>query len=406
MIALDFPNAVPSEDRFFGRGQERNQIQTSLLTNQRVPVVVIGERRVGKTSIHTVAIQHLKNQSPEPFVPLIIEPRGIQSVDQFIESVLIRLATCTKNDLRDCGLVCADNHVHIEAPEQLDAAFLRLSTGSAGQRFLLCVDEFDELIRIAGEAGNGERMKLMGIIHHLVEKTITPLSLFLTMTRLPEGASKEVASPLLAKCEVIELRPFSNQDTTDMVLGLVQDQAIFTPAELESLHVTSGGHPYITKLLLANLFNQVPKLQSPARISPEMLRQAVNAAVDDPRAHYAFENIYRVHLNADEKRVLLYLAERDEPVDIGELRVAGVSCLTAAKNLEKRHYLIERDGEYLLKARFLGYWLRNWVEFDEEIERLRVHRMVNPWLEDEGTASTNGLANKPANTTINNELYR
>ncbi len=83
---------------------------------------------------------------------------------------------------------------------------------------------------------------------------------------------------------------------------------------------------------------------------------------------------------------MLYLAERNEPVDIGELRVAGVSLLTAARNLEKRFYLVEQDGAYRFKGQFLGCWLRNWAEFDEEIERLRVHRMVNAWMDSEEAA--------------------
>jgi hypothetical protein len=226
----------------------------------------------------------------------------------------------------------------------------------------------------------------MAIIHHLVEKTEIPLSLFLTMTRLPEGISKEIASPLLAKCEVITLRPFTAQDMADMVYGLVGNSAVFSGQDLDWLYALSGGYPYFAKLLLANLFQRVSMTEETVRINQAMLAQALTDAIDDPRAHYALENIYRVHWNADEKRVVLYLAERNEPVDIGELRVAGVSSLTAAKNLEKRFYLVERDGAYQLKAQFLGYWLRNWAEFDEEIERLHVHRMVSPWLDGDETS--------------------
>ncbi len=380
MILLDFPNAISNVERFYGRWRELELIQSTLASNPRVPVVVIGERRVGKTSIHNVAIQRLKERTGDAFIPLVIEPRGILSVDQFIEAVLSRLSTWAKSDLRNSGLLAADGHVHLETPHQLDEAFFRL-VSPVEHRYLLCIDEFDELVRIASEAGDGERMKLMGIIHHLVEKTEIPLSLFLTMTRLPEGASREIASPLLAKCEVIELRPFSFPDMADMVLGLAQGKAIISRPELQWLYDMSGGHPYITKLLLANLFQRVMIGDDDAtvKIMPGMLDQSLRDAVDDPRAHYAFENIYRVHWNADEKRIMLYLAERDEPVDIGELRIAGASLLTVTRNLEKRFYLVEQDGVYQYNGQFLGCWLRNWAEFDEEIERLRVHRMVNDW---------------------------
>lgn len=401
MIALDFPNAITSEDRFYGRRQELDQIQNTLTRNQRVPAVVIGERRIGKTSIYNVAIRRLKNIAEGSFIPLIVEPRGIKSVDLFIESVMVRLTSYTKSDLRNSGLLGSDNHIHLELPEQFDAAFFQLTDGLEKERFLLCVDEFDELIRIAAESGNGERMKLMGLIHYLVEKTATPLSLFLTMTRLPEGASKEIASPLLAKCDVVELQPFPLQDLVDMVRGLVQDHAIFESPELEWLYTLSGGHPYIAKLLLANLFKRVRASESPILIVHKMLEQAKNDAVEDPIVHYAFENIYHMHLNADEKRVLLYLAERNEQVDASELRVAGAPSVTAAKTLKKRHYLVEHDDKYTIKAQFLGDWLRNWTEFYEEIERLHVDRMVNPCQ-----GCDEGAAPDAAETAVNDELYQ
>jgi len=44
--------------------------------------------------------------------------------------------------------------------------------------------------------------------------------------------------------------------------------------------------------------------------------------------------------------------------------------------LFKRNYLIEQGDKYLIRIRFLDYWLRHWIEFDEELERLGVHDFV------------------------------
>lgn len=388
MITLDFPNAINNPERFYGRQRELNLIRQALGASRRVPVVVIGERRIGKTSIQNVAMHDLKVSNGGQIVPLIVEPRGIVSVDQFVESALSRLAMWARKDLRETGLVDSGNHVHLDNPAQLDHAFQRLLAGHTGIYFLLCVDEFDEMIRTAADAGPTERLKLMALVHYLVEKTELPLGLFFTMTRLPDTAGQEDSSPLLAKSEVVELFPLSLLEIGEMVRGLLQDEAVFAPADLSWLYEISGGHPYLTKLLLSNLFRRYPVINPPMQISRAMLIKALNDAVDDLPANHALENIYRVHMNADEKRVLLYLAERDEPVEAGELRASGISLLAAARSLEKRHYLAEQEGNYNFQSQFLASWLRNWVEFDEEIERLHVHRMVNPYISGETAGLT------------------
>jgi len=376
MIVLDFPNAVDTVERFYGRGRELTLAMTVFTEGRRVPVVVIGERRIGKTSFQNVVISQLVKPGSSQLIPLIIEPRGIQTVDQFVEAVLGRLSAEASRDLNEAGVKCRDGYIHLESPVLFENICERLLDGLPERHFILCIDEFDELIRVTGEIGEQEQNRLMGLIHHLVESSRLPLSLFLSMTRFPDAAGNQIASPLLAKSQIIELRPFDFFEMEEMLAGLLRGYASIATEEKNWLYAQSGGHPYILKLIIANIFEGYDPGPEPVLITRSILEKAMLKAVDDPRGQYAFENIYRVHFNADEKRVMLYLAERGEPVNANELRAASITLLTAAKNLQKRHYFVERDGEYSMRAQFLGEWLRNWAEFDEEIERLNVHQMV------------------------------
>jgi hypothetical protein len=76
MIELNFPNAVRHEKDFYGRKAELEHIERVFLSGRRVPIVIIGERRIGKTSLQNVVIEHMQKISQPRFVPLWLEPRG------------------------------------------------------------------------------------------------------------------------------------------------------------------------------------------------------------------------------------------------------------------------------------------------------------------------------------------
>jgi hypothetical protein len=54
MIELNFPNEVSEEKDFYGRRREREQIERTLLSGTGRPVIILGERRIGKTSLQLI----------------------------------------------------------------------------------------------------------------------------------------------------------------------------------------------------------------------------------------------------------------------------------------------------------------------------------------------------------------
>lgn len=377
MIELNFPNPVFSEKDaqgrriFFGRQAERERIARTVLSGTRRPVIVLGERRSGKTSLQRVSTGCLEKQSPGQVWPLFIEPQGIRSRDQLAQQILERLCSVLGTSLRGTGLTEVTSSVG-----QFVDAVAHLIGPQDEQVALVCVDEFETILTNCPQQ---EQDKIVGLITHLIEQTNLPLVFFLTMTGLTKSIQESYRSSFASVAEIIRLQPFDPETIQVMVTELLRGQVIFPPAQMARLFQLSGGYPYFGKLLLAKMLERYPlQEEKTLTVSEDMLGQTVRDAARDPRADIAVKNIYQVHFDESEKSIVLLLAERGEHgrLTLEELNILGVSLKTATRRLAQRYYLREHDdGSFGFRVGFLGRWLKDWIEFEEEQERLELETL-------------------------------
>lgn len=382
MIVMDFPNAVVNGSAFYNRIIEFEKVIQTILSGKRVPVGIIGERRIGKTSLLNVVMEAVCKENPT-YVTLLVEPRGNTTVDQFSEAILRQLTRHFMCDIHNTKQYDPQGRFHIDEPDQFDLAVQRILPSDCTEKFIVCIDEFDEIVRLVTKTGETEKDRLFALLHHLIERSPLPLSFFFTITRVPELMKEEFPSPLITKSTIVELRPFQKSVSLGMINWLLKDIKILVYPEVkERIAHLSGGHPYFIKLLVTNL-TCVGQNQDETIIGlSEFEKDVLPRAIEDPRARYAIENIYKTHFTPAEKSVMLYLAERGEPVGMEEFQMAGREILYAVRNLVNRHYLVEGADKYSNQIHFLDYWFRNWVEFEEELERLHVHQMAGPGIQD------------------------
>ena len=397
MIELNFPNPVFTEKDprgrriFFGRQAEIEQIERTVLSGTRRPVIVLGERRSGKTSLQRVSADRLETQEQGRLWPLFIEPQGIHSRDQLAQQILERLCSVLGTSLREAGLSEATGSVG-----QFVDAVANLIGPQNDRTALICVDEFETIL---DNSPQPEQDKILGLVTHIIEQTDLPLMFFLTMTGLAKSIQESYRSSFASVAEIIRLHPFDQETTQDMVTELLQGQVVLPPAQMARLFQLSGGHPYFSKLLLAKMLERYPLQEGKTlTVSEDMLDQIVQDAARDPRADIAIKNIYQVHLDESEKSIVLLLAERGEHerLTLEELSVVGISLKTAARRLAQRDYLREhQDGSFGFHVGFLRDWLKDWIEFEEEQERLeletlwqRLERQKDPWAGTEATVVT------------------
>lgn len=377
MIELNFPNAVSDPRDFYGRRTELEQIVAVILSRGRIPPIVLGERRLGKTSLQNVTLRSVHEQGSEQFIHLNITPQGIKTTDEFALAVLSRLASCLGKNLASLNIHPGGTPFHLETVEQFEVYFGKLLDKDDARRYLLCVDEFDEIVRGVPAA---EMPRLDGLITWLVERTGLPVTLFFTMTRPPEAMQRQIPSTLLAKAFLVPLLPWTITEIEQLLSGVFGDRLAASSQGVDWLFRCSGGHPYFTKLLLDHM-QRVSPVTGPVKLDDTVCQDAAQRqALDDPRPGMAVENLYQMHFSDEEKALLLHSTSRGGRIALAELRRAGASWISAARGLVKRYYWLERDGVFEFRIDFLRLWLQNWIEFEEELERAAVlrHHLSEP----------------------------
>src|SRR5262245_696913 len=100
-IELNFPNPVETLADLFDRKEELNQIQQEIESPIRRPIVIIGERRTGKTSILNVAAENLTQTQLATVldIPHAYSREGLAA--EILEGICIKVGS----DTHQTGLV-------------------------------------------------------------------------------------------------------------------------------------------------------------------------------------------------------------------------------------------------------------------------------------------------------------
>ncbi len=368
MIELNFPNPVSAQKDFYDRREALERIKQSLNSGSAHPLVILGERRIGKTSLYVRSINFVKEALSAQFTPLLL-PHGavIRSFNDFVRELLQALSKALDENLAENELMGQDGKLKFLSMGQLSETIARLISKS-NKTFIICMDEFDAALANSGPA---DADRILGLTSYLAERADLPLTTLFTITHSIRQTPGAFHSPDVAKAEVIPLAPFSKEDLATMTSDLLGEQIAFPKAAQNHLYRLSGGHPYFSKLLLDCLAQRRLPADGIIQATTQMVEQAAADAARDPRAHSAISNIYHIHFSEQEKAIMLLLAKDNAPLSVQSIRQLGASYITAAKRLHRRGYLNQQEGgSYAFHIAFLGHWLREWEEYEEELERI------------------------------------
>lgn len=365
---------------FYGREVEIARAQTALRSLSRKPVVILGERRSGKTSLLRLLADKLANDPSGCFISILIPWQGIQTRDELAKEILQGIRAIIGARKQDSDQLAADPSITGE----FIASLRQLLAPVSEKTFVICIDEFDSIVE---EAAADEQDKILGLLHALIEMTDLSVRLFLTMARIPDITETRF-SPILAKSEQIPLHPFSLREFQKLIEGIWGESGHNLASEDSGrLYELSGGWPYFAKLLLKYLA-ELP-------LDEAALGHALQQAVDDSTVEQALSNIYAMHFDDSEKAMVLLLAERHGLVGAEEMEAVGASLNTAAAQLTKRGFVVKnKDGSFGFRIGFLSHWFRNWVKYKLELERhlseklQALERIDNPWAGSRPTIIT------------------
>jgi hypothetical protein len=386
-FCLNFPDEVTEEKDFYGRYQERQLIERTLLSSTGKPVIIEGERRIGKTSLQRVETASLTDKTGGRYVPLYLPPyRAMQSLEDYAKEILQALCSYLGKSTQETGLMDDSSRFRLSSFGEFAGVISQLMREAADKIFILCVDELDAIMNNCSSPQEADR--ILGLTDQLNRLArSSPLVICLTVTKLPAMVKDSYGSPTISQAEIVRLGPLPQEEVQEMVAGLLKDQVEFTPEAFQELYHLSAGHPYFVKLLLDRLLTRYWSGKVPLLVNQDMVGEVEQDAVHDRRADQALENIFKVHFSDDEKALTLLLAHRQGPISPDGLRVLGPEFESAAKVLVNRDYLIRDEQEHCdFRIGLLGRWLREWEQYETECERLRINkleqrldRLADPW---------------------------
>lgn len=352
MINLNFPVSVNYPEDFYDRREATARVRQVLRSPNPQSVMIRGERRIGKTSLLNIISYYLTEWLPSSIGILLPHGDNIRSFDQFSKEILYKLRLALNDDFSDSTFGGGDDSF-VSVGQLVDA--IAHLTATHADTIVLLIDEFDATIANCSSADAG---KILATINHLQEKTEIPFVTILTTT---------TQYPDIKNAEFIELKPFSNDDMVAMVVGLADKKVSFSDAALERLFYFSGGHPFLVKGILRQLWLTYA---NETNITPAMVDRAVEVAAGDATLDATLKNIYMVHFSAGEKYIMLRLAAQE---DVNSREGSMPQLITARNQLLRRNYItIDGSGYLAFRSNFWRTWLQNMDEYHDELALLSI----------------------------------
>jgi len=361
-----FPSPVKDPKDFLGRTDELRKVRDQLLNTSDVLVFVHGERCIGKTSFFNRVKSMLDEESGSDahFLYFSIEPSsmstvadfarelwsGLQGVCQAVSPFAFDGKTFSFQGYSKFGFELAD--------------ILRPLTAN---RFVVF---FDEIEKIKNVMDNVTLNQIIGLFRYIIEQTNLPIAFVVSSFENQQQFFPASFGSPPSNLD-IELAPLDRGDCDEMLASFfVFDKEVMNFL-FESIYRLSGGHPYVAKMLAAEIYDAVQHTSLEDLLLEPAWQELILKTANAPDATNLFSSLYS-HCSDDERYVLLSLAfQTGYSISGQEISLWRVNYRNAASQLEKeKHYLLRTlDGGYRLRLQLLGEWLKNWSGFPLEAER-------------------------------------
>lgn len=367
--------------RFFGRHQEVHQIFNRLSIAQSVSVV--GERRIGKTSLlkyishPDVRREHGLGLAESAFVFVDFQglSSGTTSADFWAE-VLKDVGSQIEDATLQGGIEQAIAEGRLGTQEV--GTLLDRVTGH-GCQVVLLLDELEDTIQkphLGRDFYNG--LRFLAGLHGL--SLITASNRELAELGFTE---ESVGSSFFNIFSVMLLSPFTREEAQGLIdksLAVANASFAFEPEEKELAFSLSGCYPCFLQMACCFLFE--------AHLHGHLLEERLNLAEKQLAGQMASHfDYYWQQSTTEEKKTLQTLAilppqrgQRIQPFFEGLQSPKTVS-KQAVLSLQRRNLMIVEDGKYQLFSALFGAWIKENV--DEDLTASSPKKLLSQeWLKE------------------------
>ncbi|MBN1978157.1 MAG: AAA family ATPase [Anaerolineae bacterium] len=369
---------------FFGREDVVAFIQENLSAQHRNNLVLIGQRRTGKTSL----LKQLPVRLGDDYLPVYLDGQAL-GLDPGLPNFFLALATEIAFALEDrgFGLDPPEYEDFAESPAvSFERDFLtRVRQAIEHRHLLIMFDEFEELESAVGRGSLDP--SIFGFLRHLIQH-LEKLSVIFCGTHRLEELAADYWSVLF---NISLYRHIAFLDKAE-AMHLIQEPVAaygmrYDDLALDKIWQVTAGHPYFLQLLCHSLVNQHNKTERNYVTVAD-----VNAALDEILASGEAHFVYLWASAAPAERLvmaalsrMLPLTGRATPVQVGDYlaeRGAGMERQAlgdALHQLALRDILVA-DSEadptvgqvYRWRLGLLGLWVEKYKSMSRVMEEMRV----------------------------------
>ena len=381
---FSYGNPITRPDRFIGREEVVNQVYSRLLNPAFESTSIVGERRVGKTSLlYTLAHPHTKQRYGVDTGRTAFVYLDLQAIPKSATPTRLwkRILKQIKKRVPDPAVHAAiDEAVSLEEIDSWALIDLFDVLDEQGCQVVLLLDEFERVTTNKNfPAEFFENWRSLAIHHNLA------LVLSSRQELSDSAILAEVSSSAFFNIfATIWLRPFSPANVEALLDSYLAHSGVtFGPNERAFLTQVAGRHPFFTQMAAFYLFDAH---QQGANLGGR-LRHALARVREEADGH--FEHYWR-HSDEEQKIVLTMLAllERegkagDRSFSTGRLQSLYGRSEPVLRELEQRTLLLVDNGRYRIFSSIFAAWI-----VEEVTDVMSEQQSYGDWLTANQSAMT------------------
>lgn len=324
----------PTSPVFVGRADDLAWICAHAASRQPLPLLITGQRRMGKTTLLLRLTHHLA----DTHLVVFADGQGL-AIDQTPNSLFEDLAALLLQ-AADLPLPSATTSARAFLHTVLPAVVAAV----APRRVLVLLDEFEELEHRLRTGRFG--IEVFGMLRHIAQH-VPNIQTVLVGGNRPAALADPVWTGLL---NVALHRRVSALDDAAARALIACAPLTFDDQAREAVLALAGGHPYILQLCCHTLVNEANYAQR-TYVLPEHVAKMADMVLVHGEAHFA-----SLWAEADlaEQHVLATLAKQHATVAHASLDRAAIDRLVGRELLICEH----SDQEPLWRLALLGRWIR------------------------------------------------
>jgi branched-chain amino acid transport system substrate-binding protein len=344
-----YGDAVKEDYQFFGRKEELEEIIQAVTKPTKQDILIVGERRTGKTSLIYQLIKRLE----KPFISVYVV---LNTCEPNTESLLTLILHKITHNLIEQNLLASDwKHHHFRyvdfednVREIIDAVKAKL----ADVKVVLLLDEANYLLEVkTASRGHRGRNQIDELPQNILRAALQSAKIGGDLRAVVAGTSdlstyiSQRSSPFFNHFRFVPLKPFASDEIRELITKPASILGYsYSPGAVERIMSLSGGQPFYCQALCYEAFGNALKAGR-YLLSDRDVEVAEERRVNDQFGAYL--SYFWNRTNKMEKRFLSALARGGDTSEFSHAQI---------KRLLDWRIIIQLDGRYAFAGGLVEKW--------------------------------------------------